>query len=70
MGLFSVPFLSIISFSMTWGIGLIGAINKNSATAISSKYGILSNQLNMWITYGQNAVYMFLLPAQRKEKHG
>ena len=47
MGLDSAPFFSMISFSMTWGIGLNGANPRNTAPIMRREYGILSNQLNI-----------------------
>jgi hypothetical protein len=45
-GLESVPFFSMINFSMTWGIGLMGAISMKTAKTIRIEYGILSRKAN------------------------
>jgi hypothetical protein len=45
MGLFSVPFFSIISFSKTWGMGLNGRRSMMIANMIRIEYGILSRIL-------------------------
>jgi len=47
IGLVSVPFLSMINFSNTCGIGLNGARIMNTAITIRIEYGILSRIENM-----------------------
>jgi hypothetical protein len=47
IGLVSVPFLSMINFSIAWGIGLKGAKSMNTARMIRIEYGILSRKANM-----------------------
>ena len=44
IGLVSVPFLSMINFSITWGMGLKGAKSMNTAIPIRIMYGILSRK--------------------------
>jgi hypothetical protein len=47
IGLVSVPFLSIINFSITWGMGLNGARSIKTAITIRIEYGILSRKANV-----------------------
>jgi len=54
MGLFSVPFFSIISFSKTWGMGLNVTRIMIIAIMIRIEYGILSNKLNMIFPVSQS----------------
>jgi hypothetical protein len=49
IGFVNVPFLSMINFSNTCGIGLNGARNMKTATMIRIEYGILSRIANMII---------------------
>jgi hypothetical protein len=48
IGLVKVPFLSMINFSITWGMGRNGARSKKTAMAIRIQYGILSRKANMY----------------------
>jgi hypothetical protein len=47
IGLVNVPFLSMINFSNTWGIGLNGARIMKTAMTIRIEYGILSTNAHM-----------------------
>jgi len=47
IGIVSVPFLIIINFSNSCGIGLKGASIMNTANKISMEYGILSTIANI-----------------------
>ena len=47
MGLVRVPFASMILFSTTWGMGLIGAANIMIVKTINTEYEILSKNFNM-----------------------
>jgi hypothetical protein len=47
MGLFSVPFFSIISFSKTWGMGLNGRRSMMIENTMRIEYGILSRKLHI-----------------------
>jgi hypothetical protein len=49
IGLVNVPFLSIVNFSNTCGIGLNGARNMNTAITIRIEYGILSTIAHMYV---------------------
>jgi hypothetical protein len=49
IGLDNVPFLSIINFSNTCGIGLKGARSMNTAITIRIEYGILSTIAHMYV---------------------
>ena len=49
IGLVNVPFLSMINFSNTWGIGLNGAKIIKIAAMIRIEYGILSRNDHMVI---------------------
>jgi hypothetical protein len=49
IGLVSVPFLSMIIFSNTCGIGLNGARIMNTAIAMRIEYGILSRNAHIVI---------------------
>jgi len=51
MGLFSVPFFSIISFSTTWGMGLNGRRSMMIENTMRIEYGILSRNDNMNFTF-------------------
>jgi hypothetical protein len=52
IGLVNVPFLSMITFSNTWGIGLNGARDMNTAITIRIEYGILSTIAHMCVQKG------------------
>jgi hypothetical protein len=51
IGLVSVPFLSMINFSITWGMGLKGARSINTEKMIRIEYGIVSKKANV-ISFG------------------
>ena len=50
MGLYNMPFLSIINFSITWGMGRNGASSKNTVKMTRRVYGILSMKRHMGIS--------------------
>jgi hypothetical protein len=62
MGLFRVPFFSIISFSKTWGMGLNGRRSMINESTMRIEYGILSRNDNMSFTAGE--LELFSLPSQ------
>ena len=61
IGLDNVPFLSIINFSNTCGIGLKGARSMNTAITIRIEYGILSTIAYMYVQgiYKERELIMF-----------
>ena len=57
IGLVSVPFLSMINFSTTCGMGLKGARSITTEITIRTEYGILSRKANRCTSvdlYGNN----------------
>jgi hypothetical protein len=67
IGLLKVPFLSMINFSSTCGIGLNGAISIKTVKRMRIEYGILSRNANV-TPYDYPTHPKFFLPLQNHLK--